>query len=156
MKKILFLIFVLISVTAYSKNDYTIFILRGNVEIVEDGVKRQLTKDMLVNENTQIIVHPKAYLTLKSIEKKRHTITIDKAYKGKIKNLGKKFKKKQSKEFMVLTKDKTDSDFSENGHFVMSTGGYNTRDIFTTEEEEEAIKDLIEMLKTAGIINKDE
>ena len=156
MKKLLIFILALLSVPAFSKNEYTIFILRGNVEVVENGVTKQLTKQMLVDENTQIIVHPNAYLSLKSSEKKRHTITIDKAFKGRIKNLGKKCKKKHTKEFMLLTKNKIDSDFCKNGHFIMSTGGYNTRDIFSTEEEEEAIKELIEMLKSARIITNDE
>ncbi len=70
MRRILFIILLFISMVAYSKNEYTIFILRGDVEVVVNGTTRSLTPQMQVDENTELIVHPKAYLTLKSIGKK--------------------------------------------------------------------------------------
>ncbi len=65
-------------------------------------------------------------------------------------------KQKHSKEFMVLTRGKTASDFSSNGHFFMSGSGYNTRDMFTTEKEEKAITELFKMLKQSGMVSDDD
>ena len=136
-----------------ASNEYTVFIMKGKIEIIENGKTIPLDESSEIGENTVIIVHENSYLSLRSNERKRHTISIKGSYRGKVKSVDKACRKKRSKEFMLLTKGKRATDFKKNGHFYMSGGGYNTRDIFVTEEQEKAVEDLIELLKDAEVLD---
>jgi hypothetical protein len=136
-----------------ASNEYTVFLMKGKIEIIENGQVKPLDVSSKIDENAVIIVHKDSYLSLRSSERKRHTISIKGSYRGKVKSIDKACRKKRSKEFMILTEGKKASDFQKDGRFYMSGGGYNTRDIFITEEQENAINDLIDLLEEAEVID---
>ena len=142
------------SYVSYANNEYTVFIMKGKIEIIDNGKIKPLSESSEIDGNTVIIVHDNSYLSLRSSERKRHTISIKGSYRGKVKSVDKTCRKKRSKEFMLLTKDKRADDFKKDGCFYMSGGGYNTRDIFITEGQEKAIEDLIQLLKDAEVLDE--
>ena len=152
MKNIILMVFLFFTTVAAASDNYTVFIVKGKVEIVDNGHAMPLSESSKINGNTYVIIHPNSYLSLRSSDRKRHTISIKGVYRGKIKSVGKECRQKRTNEFMILTKGKTGSDFSLNGQFYMSGGGYNTRDVFMTEEQEDAINQLVELLQNAGLI----
>ena len=144
-----------ICINAYSHQKYTTFIVRGDVTVVINGVSHPARKGEALDENCYMIIPQGAYLTLKSSEEKRHTITINKAYQGTIKQMKKIHgaKVKRSSAFMDILKGKTSDDFVNENSRTMSSGGYNTRDIFISNEIKNALKELHHLFLESGLID---
>jgi len=144
-----------ICIYAAATQRYTSFIVKGDVTVIVDGKSRVMLRGEEFDESTIIHVGEGAYLTLKSNDKKHHTLTINHPYNGSIKGIKqvKGAKVKRTSAFMDVIRGKTCDDFVKGNSRTMSAGGYNTRDIFIPEEERRAYKDLHDLLKAADMID---
>ena len=157
MKKILVpLLFIFSSIFIHASEKYIVFILKGNVTATINGKDQMIKQGDILEEAVIINVRKGSYLTLKSSDKKRHTLTINNPFNGTIKQLKrlKGTRQKRSTSFMLYTKNKTSSDFVDSTHRTMSAGGYNSRDLFISEEECKVLDELHDMFLEADIIDK--
>lgn len=156
MKRFILLIVVCVCCSyIYAGQKYTSFIVKGDVSVIENGISRPMKRGEVFDESVVVSIAQGAYLTLKSSDKKRHTLTVNKPYTGTIKKIksinGAKVKRSNS--FMDVIHGKTADDFVKEGRRTMSAGGYNTRDIFLPEEERQALDELHALLQEADLVD---
>jgi len=139
----------------YAGQKYTSFIVKGDVSVIENGISRPMKRGEVLDESVIVSIAQGAFLTLKSSDKKCHTLTVNKPYTGTIKKIKsiKGAKVKRTNSFMDVIHGKTADDFVKEGNRTMSAGGYNTRDIFLPEDERLALDDLRKLLQEAGLID---
>ena len=156
MKKLsLFLLSLMVCLYIQAAEKYTAFIVKGEITVTVNGQSHPMKRGEVLDESAVIHVAQGAFLTLKSSDKKRHTLTMNKPYDGTIKHLKgiRGTKVKRNNYFMLMVHDKTSSDFIKDGHRTMSAGGYNTRDMFMDEQEVQALDDLETLFREADLID---
>lgn len=149
-RSVLASILFLICIFTFAGQKYTAFIVKGNITIVVNGHSRLMKKGDVLDETIFINVPQGAFLTLRSNDK-RHTITMNKDFKGTIKQMKKIHgaRVKRTVTFMDIIRGKTSDDFVNE----MSVGGYNTRGIFCSEEEKKAFKELELLFEESGLLD---
>lgn len=158
MKKriILFFALLVMCLGAMASQMYTTFIVKGIIMVTTaDGTSRPIVMGEELDEGCVIDVPAGCYLTLKSSDKKRHTLTVNQEYRGTIKQIKKirGAKVKRSSSFMDIIRGKTADYFVNEASRTMSAGGYNTRDIFVTDKQKKALLELQQLLVESDLID---
>lgn len=86
MKKIWFVVLLLMSSMAMSSKDYVVFMVRGNVTITINGVEECVTEKMFIKDTWNVHVDNNSTLILKD-EKKKRLPNINGDKKGVLKKL---------------------------------------------------------------------
>lgn len=142
-----------------AEKDYTVFLIKGKVELKNDKKAVRLKEKQQLSEDDIISVREGACLVLRSTSEKRHTVTVKTPFEGSVKQLASGDRKgvdrkSRSKEFMDYTYRRSASDYKKDGSY-MSGMGTTLRDVFTdkntqTEASDSIRRDLSDLLQLKG------